>query len=73
MADTESLKRDIRKRMFLARAPGRGSAQALFGWRWCAPCRGRGEVCREYSRGNEHWAVFELCQACGGEGVVEAA
>ena len=71
MDDQESLKRDIRKRMFLAKARA-GQTDALHGWRWCAPCRGRGDVCREYARGDERWAVFERCEDCGGEGVVEA-
>ncbi|QQP94410.1 hypothetical protein [Lysobacter enzymogenes] len=71
MTDTAALKRAIRKRMFLAKARPL-TTQALYGWRWCLPCRGSGDVCREYERGDERWAVFELCEDCGGEGVVEA-
>ncbi|WP_255323018.1 hypothetical protein [Lysobacter sp. K5869] len=29
-------------------------------------------ICREHSRGEERWAVFERCEECTGEGVVEA-
>lgn len=71
MSDTAALKREIRKRLFLAKTR-ESFAGTLYGWRRCVPCRGRGDVCREYERGDERWAVFELCEDCGGEGVVEA-
>lgn len=71
MVDAEAIKRAIRKRMFRAKAR-EGQAHPLYGWRWCAPCRGSGDVCREYSSGDRRWAVFEPCPHCAGEGVVEA-
>ena len=70
MSDSEALKRDIRKRLFLSVAH-RADPSSHHGFRWCQCCRGRGEVCREYSDDSSRWAVFEVCSACGGEGAVE--
>ena len=72
MTDTDVLKRDIRKRLFLS-ATRRGDGSTRHGFRWCKPCRGTGEVCNEYSDDSGCWAIFELCEQCGGEGVADAA
>lgn len=59
----------VGKRMFLT-AEARGESGARFGFRWCATCRGRGEVCLERVVDGKHTAGFELCSVCRGDRVL---
>ena len=69
MTDSDKRKQEIRKRLFLSVAR-RGDGTVLHGFRWCDPCRGRGEICVEHSDGSRRWAAFEPCTQCAGGGVV---
>ncbi|WP_408951122.1 hypothetical protein [Lysobacter sp. Hz 25] len=71
MTESDKHKREIRKRLFLSAARQRDGT-VLHGLRWCQPCRGRGEICVEYSDSSSRWAAFEPCTQCAGEDIVAA-
>ena len=65
----DALKSEIKKRLFKA-SVSKSDERALHGWMWCRRCRGEGEVCNEYAKGDSAWTVFETCEVCGGDAVV---